>query len=156
MEDLRLTRAPVVETGMLIRRPVEVVFEAFVDPAVTTRFWFTRGSGRLEEGRQARWDWEMYGISVPVDVKAVEPGRRILIEWPGSAGPATVEWSFKPLGGSTFVVITSRGFGGDGDAMAKEALDSMQGFSLLLAGAKAFLEHGIELRLVADHSPEGL
>ena len=90
MDDLRLTRAPVVRTGMLIRRPVEEVFEAFADPAVTTRFWFTRGSGRLEAGKQVQWDWEMYGISVPVDVRAVEPGRRIRIEWPGSAGPAAV------------------------------------------------------------------
>ena len=37
--------------------------------------------------------------------------------------------------------------------MVKEAIDSMQGFSLVLAGAKAFLEHGIELNLVADHAP---
>ncbi|MBC7990984.1 MAG: polyketide cyclase, partial [Luteimonas sp.] len=28
---------------MLIRRPVAEVFEAFVDPAITSRFWFTRG-----------------------------------------------------------------------------------------------------------------
>lgn len=27
---------------MLIRRPVAEVFAAFVDPAVTTRIWFTR------------------------------------------------------------------------------------------------------------------
>jgi uncharacterized protein YndB with AHSA1/START domain len=30
---------------MLIRRPVAEVFEAFVDPAVTTRFWFTKSEG---------------------------------------------------------------------------------------------------------------
>ena len=35
---------------MLIRKPVAEVFEAFVDPAITSRFWFTRGSGRLEPG----------------------------------------------------------------------------------------------------------
>jgi hypothetical protein len=32
---------------MLIRRPVEEVFNAFVDPTVTTRFWFSRSSGQL-------------------------------------------------------------------------------------------------------------
>jgi hypothetical protein len=36
---------------MLIRRPVAEVVEAFVDPAVTSRFWFTRSTGRLEVGR---------------------------------------------------------------------------------------------------------
>ena len=37
-----------VKVGMLIRRPPEDVFEAFADPAITTRFWFTKSSGRLE------------------------------------------------------------------------------------------------------------
>jgi len=32
----------------------------------------------------------------------------------------------------------------------------MGGFSTLLAGLKAFLEHGIDLNLVADHSPDAL
>jgi len=68
---------PVVSPQMLIRRPVAEGFEAFVDPRITTKFWFTKGSGRVETG----------------------------------------------------------------------------GFSLLLAGAKAYLEHGVELHLVADRHP---
>jgi hypothetical protein len=41
--------------------------------------------------------------------------------------------------------------GDTSDGRAAHALDSVQGFSLVLAGAKAWLEHGIELNLVADH-----
>jgi catechol 2,3-dioxygenase-like lactoylglutathione lyase family enzyme len=37
---------------MLIRKPAAEVFEAFVDPDVTTHFWFTKGSGRLEVRRR--------------------------------------------------------------------------------------------------------
>jgi hypothetical protein len=37
-----------------------------------------------------------------------------------------------------------------------EAIDSTGGFSFLLAGLKAFLEHGLELNLVADHNPGAL
>jgi hypothetical protein len=37
-----------------------------------------------------------------------------------------------------------------------EAIDSTGGFSLLLAGLKAFLEHGLELNLVVDHEPAAL
>jgi uncharacterized protein YndB with AHSA1/START domain len=29
---------------LLIRRPVAEAFEAFVNPEITTRFWFTRSS----------------------------------------------------------------------------------------------------------------
>ena len=61
---MTLRQAPVAKAQMLIRRPIGEVFEAFVDPAVTTRFWFTRSTGRLEEGKEVRWDWEMYDVSL--------------------------------------------------------------------------------------------
>lgn len=47
-------KAPVVKAQMLIRKPVAEVFEAFVDPAMTTKFWFSRSSGRLELARTVR------------------------------------------------------------------------------------------------------
>jgi uncharacterized protein YndB with AHSA1/START domain len=154
---LTLTEVPVARTGMLIRKPVAQVFEAFVDPAITTKFWFTKGSGRLEVGKRVQWDWEMYGISIPVETKVLEPNRRIVIEWPGEHGPTTVEWRFEPLpDGATFVRISNSGFTGDGDDLVKQATDSTQGFSLVLAGLKALLEHGIRLDLVADRYPKGV
>lgn len=157
MDDLKLTQAPVVKTGMLIRRPAAEVFEAFANPEITTQFWFTKGSGRLEEGKQVQWEWEMYGISIPVTVKVIEPSRRIVIEWPGHNGPTTVEWVFTSLeDGTTFVRITNTGFTGDGDALVRQATDSTQGFSLVLAGLKALLEHGVRLNLVADCYPKGI
>jgi uncharacterized protein YndB with AHSA1/START domain len=132
------------------------VFEAFVDPRITG-FWFSRSSGRLESGKRVQWDWETYGISIPVDVKAVEPPKRILIEWPGINGQTSVEWTFEPFDeGSTFVHITNSGFTGTGDELVKQAIDSTQGFSLVLAGLKALLEHGVRLNLIADRYPRGL
>jgi uncharacterized protein YndB with AHSA1/START domain len=146
-----------MQTAMLIRRPAADVFEAFVDPAVTTQFWFTRGSGRLEAGERVQWDWEMYGVSVTVTVKDIEAGRRILIEWPGTHAPTTVEWTFSPRGDdTTFVTVLESGFAGDGDELVGQIANSTEGFSLVLAGAKAFLEHGVRLNLVGDRFPEGI
>ena len=53
----------VAKAEMLIRKPVTNVFEAFVDPMITSKFWFSRGSAKLEAGKTVRWDWEMYGFS---------------------------------------------------------------------------------------------
>jgi uncharacterized protein YndB with AHSA1/START domain len=83
MNNLQLTQPPVMKTGMLIRRRAGEVFEAFVNPDITTKFWFTKGSGRLEVGKQVEWAWEMYNISVPVTAKVIEPNTRIVIEWKG-------------------------------------------------------------------------
>jgi uncharacterized protein YndB with AHSA1/START domain len=141
---------------MLVRRPVTEVFAAFVDPAITSKFWFTNGSGRLEPGAHVRWDWEMYNVSADVDVLEVEPDRRILVSWPGEHGPTTIEWRFTPLEDGTFVSIVNSGFGGDADQMVGEAIGSTEAFTLVLAGLKAFLEHGVRLNLVGDRFPTGL
>ena len=147
----------VAKAQMLIRRPVAQVFEAHVDPAVTSCFWFSKGSGRLETGERVRWDWEMYGVSAEVEVKAIEENRRILIEWGGPDNPTSVEWTFEPRGEDrTFVTVENWGFRGNAEEVVAAALDSTGGFNLLLAGLKAFLEHGIELNLVADHVPDAL
>lgn len=50
--DLKLTRVPDMKTGMLIRKPSAEVFNALVDPAITTKIWFTKSSGKLEAGKQ--------------------------------------------------------------------------------------------------------
>jgi uncharacterized protein YndB with AHSA1/START domain len=150
-----ITKTPVAKTEMLIRRPVADVFEAFIDPAVTTNFWFTKSSGRLEVDREVRWDWEMYGASTSVLVKAIEPDKRIVIEWDGYSGRTTVEWKFTAReDATTYVVITESGWTGDGDNLVEYVAESTQGFTWTLAGLKAFLEHGIKLNLVADKNPD--
>ena len=150
---MTLATPPVVKTQMLVRRPVEEVYEAFVDPAITTRFWFTKSSGRLEPGAEVRWDWEMYGASARVRVKAMEPNRRILIEWDDP--PCPVEWQFAAReDGTTLVSISNWGFHGTEDEVVARAIDSMGGFAMVLASLKALLEHGVELNLVADHFPD--
>lgn len=148
---------PVAKAEMLIRKPVAQVFEAFVNPEITSEFWFTKGSARLETGQQIQWDWEMYKFSVQVNVKTIDPNKRILVEWQAYESPTTIEWIFTPLAdNTTFVTITNSGFSGDGDQVVKQALDSTEGFTFVLAGAKAFLEYGVKLNLVRDRFPEGL
>lgn len=41
---------PIVESQMLIRKPVSEVFEAMINPDITSKFWFTKSSGRVEPG----------------------------------------------------------------------------------------------------------
>jgi uncharacterized protein YndB with AHSA1/START domain len=147
----------VAKAEMLIRSPVAKVFEAFVEPAITSKFWFSRGSGKLEAGKTVRWDWEMYGFSVDARVKALEPNKRILVEWSAYGMPTDIEWVFSARrNGTTFVSITNSGFGGSPQEIASNAVGSTEGFSFVLAGAKALLEHNVLLNLVPDRFPDGL
>jgi uncharacterized protein YndB with AHSA1/START domain len=152
-----MTIKPIARAEMLIRRPAAQVFRAFVDPAITSKFWFSEGTAPLEPGKAVTWTWSMYGFSVDVDVKAVEPNTRILVEWGDEKAKTPIEWTFVPRkDGTTFVSVKNYGFtGGEADAV-EQALDSTEGFTFLLAGAKAWLEHGIQLNLVPDRHPDGL
>lgn len=147
---MRLSKPPVARATMLIRRPVEEVFAAFVDPEKTSRFWFSRSSGPLVAGATVTWAWDHYGVSADVRVTELVANRRIAIEW-----PTPVEWTFEPRGDdATFVSILASGFTGSDDEQVAEALDSTEGFNLVIAGCKAYLEHGIELGLVVDKNPQ--
>ena len=150
---MTLEKPPVVKAQMLIRKPAAEVFEAFINPEITTKFWFTKSSGKLKPGQVVRWDWEMYGVGTDVRVKEIEPEKRILIEWDDP--PCPVEWIFTPRGeNATLVEISNWGFQGSDEEQVAQALDSQGGFSFVLAGLKAWLEHGIPLNLIADHHPD--
>jgi uncharacterized protein YndB with AHSA1/START domain len=155
MNNLQLTHVPTAKTGMLIRKPASDVFEAIVNPDITTKFWFTRSSGRLEPGEPVKWEWEMYNASTQVTAKAIELNKRILIEWEGYSGPTNVEWKFTSLENATFISVIESGWSGSGDELVKYVADSTQGFTLVLAGLKALLEHDIRLNLTADRYPKG-
>src|SRR5690349_16183246 len=113
MVDAALERIAVARTGMLVRRPVHDVFAAFVDPAITAQFWFTRGSAPLAPDARVTWTWDMYGASTEVLVTAFEPGRRIAIEWDGYTGRTRVEWTFSALPEGTFVAVSETGWKGE-------------------------------------------
>jgi uncharacterized protein YndB with AHSA1/START domain len=157
MDKLELTEPPVAKAQMLVRRPPAEVFEAFVNPEITRKFWFTKSTGRLEPGKHLTWTWEMYDISIDVEVRKIEPNKRIVIEWGNYGEMTTVEWVFEPYeNDNTYVTITNSSFKGDGDKVVNDALDSKGGFTWVLAGLKALLEHDVELNAIVDAFPKGL
>lgn len=87
------------EAAMLIRKPISEVFEAFINPEITTKFWFTQASHRLEEGKLVNWTWEMFNHTIAVTVKSIIPNKKIIIQW-GDDQEEIVEWTFKSLGES--------------------------------------------------------
>ena len=143
------------EAQMLIRKPVSEVFQAFIDPELTKHFWFTKGSDKLEVGKIITWEWEIYNFSTSVLAKEILLNKKISIEWFTTELPTTVDFDFKTLtDGSTFVTIKHYGFDKTGDELLEVIKDSTGGFTIVLAGLKAFLEHHIDLNLILDKFPK--
>lgn len=142
-----------VETQMLIRKPAAEVFEAFIDPAITKNFWFTKGSDKLEVGKTVIWEWEMYQVSTKVFVKEIVKNEKISIEW--DEPPTTVDFEFKALSDkNTYVVIKNYGFDKTGEELLELFKDLTGGFTTVLDGLKAYLEYNIHLNLIADKFPK--
>jgi uncharacterized protein YndB with AHSA1/START domain len=143
---------PMVEAQMLIRRSVATVFQAFIDPAVTINFWFTKSTGKLEAGKTINWTWEMYGVTTQVLVKEIIHNKSISIEW---GNPATkVDFVFTSVTDhTTYVVIRNYGFKETGDELIRAINDNTGGFTTVLDGLKAYMEHGINLKLIGDKFP---
>lgn len=149
---MEIKNEPVAKIELLIRKPVAQVFDAFVNPDVITKIWFDRSTGPLEVGKSVRWYWDKYGASSEVRVLALEDNQRIYIEWDADTdNPTHVEWTFEPRSDdATYVSVKHTGITGVGDDLVEQLVDSTGGFALVLAAAKAYLEHGIELNIVAD------
>ena len=150
---METSHAPVVEAQMLIRKPAAKVFEAFIDPTITKNFWFTKSTGKLEVGKTVNWEWEMYNVSTKVVVKEIVPNEKIKIEWDEPA--TTVDFLFQSLDENrTYVVIRNYGFQKTGDELLLLFKDLTGGFTTVLDGLKAYLEHNINLNLIADKFPK--
>lgn len=140
-----------VQAQMLIRKPIEEVFEAFINPEVTTNFWFTKSTGKLEEGKIVTWEWEMYGAKTNVNVLEIIQNQSIKTEW---GEPSTnVDYEFKEMEKGTLVIIKSYGYSQTEEDLLKVINDNTGGFTTVLDGCKAYLEHGINLRLIEDKFP---
>lgn len=143
----------VAEAALLIRRPVTEVFQAFLDPGIASRFWFSRSSGELREGSTVTWSWDPADCDVAVDVLAVRTGELIAFDWNAYGEFSRVEIQFEAVAANqTWVRASCRGLGQEPGA-TRAAADFSESFALVLAGLKALLEHHVVLNLIADRCP---
>jgi uncharacterized protein YndB with AHSA1/START domain len=146
------------KAAMLVRKPADEVFEAMVNPEITSRFWFTKSSGRVEEGKILEWTWEMFDFSLQVTVKKVQENRLISWAWPGAEGQDDgVEITFAPHADhTTFVSIVEKGTIADEVNLVDKVAGQTAGWTMVLSALKALLEHNIILTVVRDRFPDGL
>ena len=142
----------VIETQMLIRKSINIVFNAFVDPLITQHFWFSASSGYLEEGKTVQWTWQKYNAVAEVDVLNIKENQLIQLQW---GEPKTqVDFIFEQISPmETYVRIKNSKIPLQGQALIDFIIDSTGGFTTVLDAAKIYLEHGLQSNLVEDKFP---
>jgi uncharacterized protein YndB with AHSA1/START domain len=146
---------PAAKASLLIRKPAAEVFEALVNPEITSKFWYSKGSARLEAGKAVQWEWEDFNYKAEVWANQVIPDRFISFVWPGGGKETIVNVSFEPHGpAATYVTITEKGWDPADKNLPAYLTGQTEGWTLVLAGMKAYLEHGLRLQLVEDKYPD--
>lgn len=75
------------------------------------------------------------------------------MEWGDPA--TTVDFEFTELTeGTTYVIIKNYGFREKGDKLMEAIKDNTAGFTTVLDGLKAYLEHKVRLNLIGDKYPK--
>ena len=145
----------IAKASIIVRSDPRSVFSAFADPGHMSQFWFTRYDDGLIPGETISWflgtDEDAPSFDVRV-IEVVEP-ERIVIEWPDYDGSMNrVTWTMQETDtGDTLLTITEAGFRGSREEITRRALNSTGGFNQVILAAKALIEHGVAINVVADH-----
>ena len=135
-----------VKAALQIIKPVEVVFEAIVDPEKMSNYFISVGSGRMEEGSQLTWQFPEFDTKSPIRVGKIEKDKYISFYWEMDGIELFVEITLTHIeDNATLVRITEKSRQND-EAGIKWLMGNTEGWANFLACLKAYLEYGINLR----------
>jgi len=135
-----------VKAALQIIKPVEVVFEAIVDPEKMSNYFISHGSGRMEEGSQLTWQFPEFDTKSPIRVGRIEKDKYISFYWEMDGIELFVEMTLTHIeDNATLVRITEKSRQND-EAGIKWLMGNTEGWANFLACLKAYLEYGINLR----------
>lgn len=128
-----------------IRKPVEEVFNAVINPEILSTYFTTESSGPLEIGETVVWKWG----SEETEVKVIESeeNRTLTFRWDAyNVNYETlVEIDFKDDDEDTIVTISEHGWRDD-QAGLNSSYGHCSGWQQMLCCLKARLEFNIDLR----------
>jgi uncharacterized protein YndB with AHSA1/START domain len=135
-----------IKATLQILKPVNEVFEAIIDPLKMSNYFISKGSGKMEEGKQIIWQFPEFDASFPIRVGKVEKNKYISFYWEMDGIELLVEMTLSPRAdNSTLVTVTEKNRIND-ESGIKWLKGNTEGWANFLACLKAWLEYGINLR----------
>lgn len=135
-----------ISCAMQIQKPINVVFEAIVNPEHMSQYFISKSTGKMEEGKNLIWNFPEFDFDCPVRVGKIEKNKYISYYWPMDDLELLVEMTLTEReDNSTLVSITEKSRDND-EAGLKWLSGNSFGWSNFLACLKAYLEYGINLR----------
>lgn len=135
-----------IKTAIQIQKPATEVFEAIIDPAKMSNYFISKGSGRMEDGKQIFWSFPEFDLEFPIRIGKTEMDKYISFYWEMDGVDLLVEITLTSRADkSTLVSITEKSRNLD-ESGIKWLKGNTEGWANFLACLKAWLEYGINLR----------
>jgi uncharacterized protein YndB with AHSA1/START domain len=135
-----------IKAALQVQKPVYEVFEAIVDPEKMSNYFISKGSGRMEDGKEIIWRFPEFDMECPVRVSKTIKDEYISFHWDQDGIALLVEMTLSPMkDGSTLVKVTEKSRKND-EAGIKWLAGNTEGWANFLACLKAYMEYGINLR----------
>jgi uncharacterized protein YndB with AHSA1/START domain len=135
-----------IKTAIQILKSVNEVFEAIVNPSKMSNYFISKSTGRMEEGRQLKWQFPEFEMEFPIRIGKIEKAKYISFYWDLDGIELLVEITLTSIDNtSTIVTITEKSRKND-EAGIKWLKGNTEGWANFLACLKAYLEYGINLR----------
>lgn len=134
-------------TKMRIDKPVNEVFEAFVDPEKIGNFWFSSSSQRWEQGQTITLRYDEYDAQGDIEITEIEENKRIVFQWGSNGEGHEVTIAMAESGIAECIVeVTEKGFTENEGDWARQLVDNKEGWVYMLTCLKGYLEYGVRLR----------
>jgi uncharacterized protein YndB with AHSA1/START domain len=135
-----------IKVALQILKPVNMVFEAIINPVKMSNYFISKSSGRMVEDREIRWSFPEFEGEFPIRVGKIERDKYISYYWDVDGEETLVEMVLTPVDNrATVVTITEKSMEND-EAGVRWLMRNTEGWANFLACLKAYLEYGIELR----------
>lgn len=134
-------------TKMKIMKPVNELFEAFVDPVKLGEFWFSSSSERWEQGKTITLRYDEYNAQGDIKITEIKTNKKIVFYWGANGEGNRVTITLNQLGNSESIIeINEEGFNENHDNIISQLLDNKEGWVYMLTCLKGYLEYGVNLR----------
>jgi uncharacterized protein YndB with AHSA1/START domain len=134
-------------TKMKIVKPVNEVFEAFVNPLKIGSFWFSSSSEKWEQGKIITLKYDEYDAQVVIEILEMEKNKKIVFRWGNDGNGRIVTITLKEIDNNMSIIeVNEEGFMETSSDFITQLVDNKEGWVYMLTCLKGYLEYGVNLR----------
>jgi len=135
----------VVKARDIVHKPVNEVWDAIVNPEKITRYFTSSVSGPISKGKNIKWEFSDYNVSIDIEVLDIVENKFISFKWEASGNEKRVEIKLSPQKNLTKIEISESEFHLTKDDIEK-VIQQTQGWTHFICSLKAWLYTGVNLR----------